>query len=156
MGRTSIAKRLRDDDIRYLKDIADGKPAQKHTSEIANGYRLNLHDEVSWPTIFCAFAGGIFTLWSWKTMCGDGFALFLSAIGCAVSCLPMILYYNLHRDYKTAPEIYPEINSILGAGTEFIPSWDMFIFPGFFGVLGATPFILNLISYLTSGYVLRL
>lgn len=156
MSRTSIAKRLRDDEIQYLKDIADGRAAQKHTSEIVTTYHLSANGDIGWPAIACLFVSLFFNHEASKLQYNEFESLIYSFMGAVSVFCPVIYGSLLIGDYKKASEIYPDINAVLGTRTEFIPTWSWLFLPIVFCVLGATPFILNLISYLTSGYVLRL
>lgn len=148
MERTRIAKELRDDDIRYLKDIADGKPAQKRTENIVQGYHLNFKKDVFYPSLICTFVFCFFVNESLKPLRGIDESFLLVLIGWIFACWPTLKGYLLIRDYREATEIYPEINSILASSTNFVPSWGMFALSILYGILGSIALIGAIIGYL--------
>lgn len=144
--RTSIAKALRDDDIQYLKALASGKVAEKHVEKIVGDYRLSYKLDVLFPIFVACGIGGVCTLRSFGNVLHTESLL---RTGIAWFCFVMLVLYRafLIRDYRTAEKIYPDINIILGAHTEFIPSWTCFPISIGFVILYSILFALSIYNY---------
>lgn len=142
--RTSIAKALRDDDIQYLQALASGKPAEKHTSRIVGDYQLSYKKDVMYPFFTAIGSSGVSTMLFNSDSLGPGGYLGLIAIGW-LCCVLLILHrFCLICDYRTAEKMYPNINIILGAHTEFIPSWTCFPISIGFAILYSILFVLSI------------
>ena len=144
--RTRIAKALRDDDIQYLKALASGKAAEKHIEKIVGDYRLTYKEDVLVPFFLVCGIGGACTLRSFGDVLRTE-SLLLTGI--AWFCFVMLVLHRafLIRDYRTAEKIYPDINIILGAHTEFIPSWTYFPISICFAILYSILFGLSIYTY---------
>lgn len=126
MERTRIAKELRDDDIRYLKEIADGKTAKRNTSKIIGDYQLHSANSVFWPH-FGYFLFFLFVQTALLSVRREPIVAIISALICMVlSYGPIARDALIIYDYENAPKVYPEINAFLGSRTNFVPSWPTF------------------------------
>lgn len=142
--RTDIAKALRDDEIQYLKALASGKPAEKHTEKIVGDYQFTCKTEI---LMFCMAIGvGVVCLMfaNGKTLGYYPANLVLTGIAWICSVLLLIYRFCSIHDFRTAEKIYPEVNAILGAQTEFRPSWLCFPFSIVFAVIFTVFFVLEL------------
>ena len=141
--RTDIAKALRDDDIQYLTALASGKPAEKHVVQIVGDYRLSYKDDVLTP-----FFIPVFPVLICLMLLNGEVSRSTSAIlaGFVWFCYALVFLHRLLliHDYRTAEEIYPEVNSLLGAQTEFVPSWGQFVGTIFFFIILSILFVLRL------------
>lgn len=142
--RTDIAKALRDDDVQYLKALANGKSAEKHTSRIVGDYRLSYKSDVMYPFFTAVGIGGVCVMLSQGDSLGSGGDLGLIAIGWLCFALLFLHRFCLIRDYRAAEKIYPGINVLLGAHTEFVPTWGYFTVTIFFAVLISILFAVTL------------
>ena len=133
MERTRIAKELRDDDIRYLKDIADGKTSERRTARIIGDYQLQL-SFIFWSS-FGYYLFFLFIQAALLSVRREPVVAIISALICMVlSYVPMARDALIIYDYQNAPKIYPEINAFLGSRTNFVPSWMTFCLAIFFAV----------------------
>lgn len=119
-SQLDIAKMLRDDEIQYYKDIADGKPAKLHTDEILSEYESPSGAVYMWG-IFITLVVGLVLMFagnnatsSWGSSFVTGERIGMHACGCAVYGIAFLWFLHEYLDCQRAEKMWPGIKEQLG------------------------------------------
>lgn len=119
-SQLDIAKELRDDEIQYYKDIADGKPAKLHTDEILSEYESPSGTVYIWG-IFITLAVGLILMIAgnnatsyWGSSLVTGGCIGMHSCACAVYGIACLWFLHEYLDCQRAEKMWPGIKKQLG------------------------------------------
>lgn len=106
--RTKAAKKLKADEVQYLKDLAEGKPAIRHTDEILR--KANVSSQASNFILVCGYVTGFL---SFLFVLNTKVVAFISVINFLIWFWIWFAAWRRQHDWNKAEKIYTGANALL-------------------------------------------